>query len=391
MSRDLTSVVMPIPALQWGGLFGVLVALDAPLRARGYAQSVLVPLGAEAVRDRLADHGIDVHCVDLPRLRRSASASLKTLMQLPGALRALKALPVVRNADLFQAVGVHHPHAPYMSWAMNKPLIWQLHSDSVSGPFRRIAHEVITRKQDGVMANGARIGQVFLGDSFGQGNHGTFFPPVAVEQFAPDAAARQAARAALGVAEDELLVCTIGNRGWQKNHALLIEAVRRAAPQLPKLRVVIAGGDVAGFEETYRQEVLAPAEALNAERPGLISFGRIQSPQVPDRMRAADLFVLSSHSEGIPLVVAEAMAAATPVISTDVGSIAEVLPASCGRIVAPGDAGALAQALTDLGQAPEARAAMGAAALAHSATAFSAEAAADSHAAVYARALSARG
>lgn len=378
---------MPIPALQWGGLFAVIAALDAPLRARGYVQSVLIPDGAEVVRDRLRACGVEVACTDLPRLRRSPVKSLTALARMPGALRALRTHPAVCGADLFQAVGVHHPHAPWLSWVTGRPLIWQLHSDSVSGPFRHIARRFISRHHDGVIANGARIGRTFVGAGFGSGNHGVFFPPIAVDRFAPDPVARMATRAAMGIGPDQVLACTIGNRGWQKNHQLLIKAAQRCVAEAPNLRFVIAGADVAGYGDTYRREVLDPGAALNRDHPGRVRFMRAAPDDVADLLRAADIFVLSSHSEGIPLVVAEAMASATPVISTDVGSIAEILPKSTGRIVPPGDGDALARALCDLAGDAGMRDTMGAAALHHARATFCAQTAADTHAAIYDRAL----
>ena len=65
---------------------------------------------------------------------------------------------------------------------------------------------------------------------------------------------------------------------------------------------------------------------------------------VPDLMRAADVFVLSSHFEGFGLVVAEAMASGTPVVATDAGGVAEVMDGT-GFLVPVDDDDALLRAL----------------------------------------------
>jgi glycosyltransferase involved in cell wall biosynthesis len=69
---------------------------------------------------------------------------------------------------------------------------------------------------------------------------------------------------------------------------------------------------------------------------------------VADLMTAADLFVLPSLFEGLPLVVLEAMTAGLPVIGTRVcGTTEAVVDGVTGRLVPPGDAPALAAAILD--------------------------------------------
>lgn len=73
-----------------------------------------------------------------------------------------------------------------------------------------------------------------------------------------------------------------------------------------------------------------------------------------------DLFVQSSHTEGLPNVLLEAAAAGVPVVATDVGGTREVVvDGETGLVVPPADAPALAQAVTSLLQNPKLRQAMG--------------------------------
>ncbi len=67
---------------------------------------------------------------------------------------------------------------------------------------------------------------------------------------------------------------------------------------------------------------------------------------MPDLLRAADGLVLSSAWEGSPNVILEAMAAAVPVVATDVGGVPELVRSGeTGYVVPPRDARALADAM----------------------------------------------
>jgi glycosyltransferase involved in cell wall biosynthesis len=58
------------------------------------------------------------------------------------------------------------------------------------------------------------------------------------------------------------------------------------------------------------------------------------------------VYALSSYTEGLPVVILEAMAEGLPVVATEVGSIPQVLDGGrCGRLVGPGDARTLGEAL----------------------------------------------
>jgi glycosyltransferase involved in cell wall biosynthesis len=80
---------------------------------------------------------------------------------------------------------------------------------------------------------------------------------------------------------------------------------------------------------------------------------------VPELMRAFDLFVLTSHSEGCPNVILEAMASGLPVVSTNVGGVPELVNADTGMLVPPRDDTTLAEAILRLLDDPVRRQRMG--------------------------------
>lgn len=92
-----------------------------------------------------------------------------------------------------------------------------------------------------------------------------------------------------------------------------------------------------------------PERAIEMARAESIAPSRfIWLGAVPDASRyfaAFDLFVMSSRTEGLPMVMLEAMAAGTPIVATNVGGIPDLISPTEGMLVRPEDPDALADAM----------------------------------------------
>jgi glycosyltransferase involved in cell wall biosynthesis len=97
-----------------------------------------------------------------------------------------------------------------------------------------------------------------------------------------------------------------------------------------------------------------------------------QREDIPDLQAAADVFAMSSYSEGLPLSILEAMSGGNPVVSTRVGGIPEaVTHGEHGLLTPAGDPAALADALRSLIDDRELRERLGRAARHRAETEFS--------------------
>jgi glycosyltransferase involved in cell wall biosynthesis len=97
------------------------------------------------------------------------------------------------------------------------------------------------------------------------------------------------------------------------------------------------------------------AQATNLGLSGVVRFvGTVPHKQLPDWYRAANLFVLASHSEGVPNVLLESLACGTPFVATNVGGIPEIDGGCSSELVPPKNpvllTEAMGRALRRLGQ-----------------------------------------
>jgi glycosyltransferase involved in cell wall biosynthesis len=147
-------------------------------------------------------------------------------------------------------------------------------------------------------------------------------------------------RTSFGLQEDVPVLLVAGRLEAQKGHSVLIKAIALLQPQFPGLSLVALG------EGSLRAELEAQVSEL-----GLQDYVRMlgQVADIRDWMAAADICVLPSFAEGLPLFAIECLAAGRPMVASAVDGTPEiVVDGRTGLTVAPGDPAALAQAITRL-------------------------------------------
>jgi len=196
-------------------------------------------------------------------------------------------------------------------------------------------------------------------------------------RFHPAPAARERVRRELGIDAQAWVIGTVGRIAAEKNQALLLRAM---APLLgPHTRLVVAG------DGPLLRSVTELASAL--EIAGFVHLLGARR-DVPDVLNALDTFVLSSDTEGLPLVVLEAMATGVPVLSTRVGGVPTVLEdGRTGYLVPVGDAAALRDRVARLRDDPAGSRACGERGREAAITRFSAERMQRDYLDLYARVL----
>jgi glycosyltransferase involved in cell wall biosynthesis len=151
-----------------------------------------------------------------------------------------------------------------------------------------------------------------------------------------------------------IVLCT---RSWEPNYGVmdLLKAFHIAWKKMPRLRLVLLGSGSlkTDIEQFVREQGLAEAVLL----PGAIT-----PEQMPEYLRAADVYASCAYSDGSSVSLLEAMATGLPVLATDRASNREwVVSPGHGLLVPFGDRPAIAAGLLELSSlSPERRSGMAA-------------------------------
>jgi len=283
-----------------------------------------------------------------------------------GAYRELKAL---LRREGFDIVHVHTPVAAlvgrFAARAARVPrIVYTAHGfyfHEYMGPARRsifvalewlagrVTHVLFTQAEEDA-ATARRLGLI-RGETIEAIGNGVdparFHPPA-------DTVERAVTRASVGVAPDAVAVVTVGRLVAEKGYPELFAAMRTA----PNAELWVVGERLASDHAGGIADAIAAVEADPDLGPRIRFLGYRED--VADLLRAADIFVLASHREGMPRSIIEAMMTGLPVVATDIrGAREEVVEGETGFLVPVCDAGPLGAALARLAGDPKLRALLG--------------------------------
>lgn len=137
---------------------------------------------------------------------------------------------------------------------------------------------------------------------------------------------RAGVRAELGVTDDEVLVGTVANLRGTKGYPDLIAAASSVVRRHPETRFVSVGQGPLLAELEAQRDAAGLGEHLR-----FLGY-RADAARI---VSGCDVFCLSSHHEGLPVALMEALALGVPVVATDVGGIAELVDTGVQGVVVP--------------------------------------------------------
>lgn len=297
------ALVFVIEALTVGGAEQMLVAMANRLSAEGWPVHLICLTKAGELAANL-DSRIELHVLDKkPGIDVS----------LPGKLRKLvnSIAPLAVNSHLWTA----NTWTRLSLLAAGKRIIATEHSRDTwkSKPYRLIDRLLATQMQALVAVSSDTAN--FYTAEVGVPESKVTVINNGIETARFRDADGAAVRAELA-ADNEILIGTVGRMISAKNHPRLVQAIAQIRDQMPTIRLVFVG------DGEERQKLEAAIDEHGIADITTLTGTRHDIPQI---VKALDIFVLSSDREGHPLTALEAQAAGTPAVLTDAGGSADAI------------------------------------------------------------------
>jgi L-malate glycosyltransferase len=265
-------------------------------------------------------------------LRRQNVDLLHAHQYTPFFYSALARLVYRRPGILFSEHGRHHPDYPRRK--------------------RIVANRVLLTRRDRVVGVGEAVRQALIrNEGISPERVRVIYNGIDLQSFANGVADRWEVRNELGLREHDLAILQVARLDYLKDHATGIRALERVLVLRPGAKLILAGEgpELGKIQTLVRQRNLESSVRFLGLRKDVARL-----------LRAADLFLLTSISEGIPLTLIEAMAAGLPIVSTKVGGVPEVVEDGRTGCLAPaGDDALLAEKILHLAGDHSLRARMG--------------------------------
>lgn len=343
MSRDRIRIARVIARLNIGGPAQHVIILSAGLDPSRFETLLIAGQeepGEGSLRDRALAQGVNLRV--LPGLRREIrlGRDLRMLATLLGTFRTLRPHIVhthTAKAGTLGRLAARLAGVPLILHTFHGHVLQGYFGPATTRLFRLIERG-LGRLSTRILVLSERQRREILALGIGTADRVVVLPLGLPLQRLLDCQRRRGElRRELALPASAKLVGIVGRLVPIKGHALFLDAAALLSRRRTDVRFLIAGDGE-----------LRPALEAQAQELGLAGRIHFLGWRLDlERIYAdLDLAALSSYNEGTPVCLLEAMAAGLPVVSTDVGGVADIVEhGKTGLLVPPGDPGALAGAM----------------------------------------------
>lgn len=253
------------------------------------------------------------------------------------------------NVDILHA----HQYTPFFQAMLSRgflgrrPVLFTEHGrhfPDLPSRKRSVVNRLLLRRNDRLVGCGKAVRQALIDNEGLPANRvEVVYNGVDLQSLAGgNSSLRDSLRSSFGFTEQDFVAIQVARLHELKDHLTAVATIDAAQKQNENIKLLIVG------EGDQRDAIQTEVQRLDLGQHVVLAGNRAD---IPDLLRAADCFLMTSISEGIPLTIIEAMAANLPVVSTAVGGIPEMIEhGKSGFLAKAKDSNSLAQHLVNLAQ-----------------------------------------
>jgi len=344
-----------------GGIQNRILSVGKELKSQGVLPIILAPNGDGDFSKIARNSGFKIYqaSIESPKLFTSFRNVLKNaLWILKFPMGVIETIKVIKReeVDIIHVNGLLALHAVFAARITKTPLVWHLIGTIYPHLLVKGIRPLFLWSKKVILVTN-KTKEYYLGDNFAGDIVKIVFEPVDISRFQKSRENEVYLRLKYDIPPDSCVVGFIGNISPVKGLEFFLEVARHQKDRSETQVYFVIAGKVPKNHTVYLDKLRSLIEKFDLKNDVVIleDFGNVR-----EIYSILDIFLMTSISEGTPLVILEAMAMEIPVIAPDVGGISEqISDGETGFVVPPGDIEATLGSLQVLLDNPDLRKEMG--------------------------------
>lgn len=239
------------------------------------------------------------------------------------------------NIDVVHANGLFCIQAPIAAFIKGRKIVWHLMGTMYPPIVVRLMRRLIYKISDKIVVISPKVREYYFEKSYLKSEKiETIYECIDSSRFTTSRLSAQKLgmlKEKIDNSDESTILVSVGNVNPVKGYEYLIRCMNLLKGKKIPVKLIIAG-EITCQQEGYYQRLMDLSKSLDVSND--IQFlGRVEC--IPELLSLADIFVLSSISEGTPIAVLEASAMGLPVVATDVGGVSDVIIKNGSGLLVP--------------------------------------------------------